>query len=51
MRFADRAINDFKSKEHDQMTPSYLFNDSESKPSVLIDVLSCKENEKVSEQL
>ena len=49
MRFTDRAINDFKSKEHDQMTPSYLFNDSESKPSVLIDVPFCNENEKVSE--
>ena len=33
------------------MIPTYLFNDFESKPIVLIDVPFCYENEKVSKQL
>ena len=33
------------------MIPGYLFNDFESKPIVLIDVLFCNESEKVSKQL
>ena len=33
------------------MIPSYLFNDFELKPIVLIDVPFCDEKEKVSEQL
>ena len=51
MRFVNSVINDFESKEHDQMIPSYLFNDFESKPIVSIDVLFCNENEKVYKQL
>ena len=43
MRFVNSVINDFESKEHDQMIPSYLFND--------FDVLFCNENEKVYKQL
>ena len=30
MRFVNSVINDFKSKDHDPMIPSYLFNDFES---------------------
>ena len=33
------------------MVPSYLFNDFESKPIVLIVALFCNEDEKVSKQL
>ena len=33
------------------MVPSYLFNDFESKPIVLIEVLFCNEDEKVFKQL
>ena len=44
-------INDFGSKEHDQMIPSYLFDDSESKHIALIDVPLSIENEKVSKRL
>ena len=51
MRFLNSAINDFESKEHDSMIPSYLFNDFESKRIVLIDVPFCNENKKVSKQL
>ena len=51
MRFVNSVINDFESKEHDPMIPGYLFNDSESKPIVLIDIPFCNENEKVSKQL
>ena len=51
MRSVNSAINDFGSKEHDPMTPNYLFNDSESTPIVLIDIPFCNENEKVSKQL
>ena len=43
MRFVNRVINDLENKEHDPMTPNYLFNDFEFKPIFLIDV-----NEKVS---
>ena len=31
MRFVNNVINDFESKGHDPMVPSYLFNDFESK--------------------
>ena len=39
MRHVNSVIKDFKSKEHDPMIPNYLFNDFESKPIVLIDIL------------
>ena len=45
MRFRNKVTNDFESKEHDQMIPSYSFNDSRSKSIVLIDVPFCNENE------
>ena len=51
MRFLNSAINDFESKGHDSMIPSYLFNDFESKRIVLIDAPFCNENEKVPKQL
>ena len=51
MRFVYIVINDFESKEHDPMIPSYLVNDFESKPVVLIDFPFCNENEKVSKLL
>ena len=51
MRFVNSVINDFESKEYDPMIPSYLFNDFESKPIVLIDIQFCKENERASKQL
>ena len=51
MRFVNSVINDFESKEHEPMIPNYLFNDSESKPIVLIDIPFCNENERVSKQL
>ena len=51
MRFVNSVINDFERKEHDPMIPNYLFNDSESKPIVLIDIPFYNENEKVSKQL
>ena len=51
MRFVNSVINDFESKEQGPMIPSYLFNDFESKPIILIDVPFCNENEKVSKQL
>ena len=44
-------INDFESKEHDPMISSFLFDNFESKPIVLIDVPFCNKNEKVSKQL
>ena len=43
-------IKDFESNEHEPMISSYLFNDFESKPIVLIDVPFCNKNEKVSKQ-
>ena len=46
-----KQCDDFESGEHDPRIPSYLFNDSESKLIVLIDVPFCNENEKVSKQL
>ena len=51
MRFANSMINDFESKEHDPVIPNCLFNNSESKPIVLIVVSLCKEVEKVSREL
>ena len=48
MRFLNSVINDFESKRHDPMVPSFLFNDFESKPIAVIDVLFCNENENVS---
>ena len=44
-------MNDFESKEYDPLILSYLFNYFELKPTVLIEVLFCKENEKVTKQL
>ena len=51
IRFVNSVINDFENKEHDPRIPSYLFNDFELKPIVLIDIPFCNENEKVSKQL
>ena len=51
MRFVNSVIDDFGSKEHDPMIPSYLFNDFEPKSIILIDVPFCNENEKVFKQL
>ena len=51
MRFGNSVINDFESKEHDPMITNYLFNDFESKPIVLIDILFCNKNERVCRQL
>ena len=39
MRYVNSVIRNFESKEHDPMIPNYLFNDFESKPIVLIDIL------------
>ena len=47
----NKAINDFKSTEHNPVTLIYLFRDFESKPIVLIDVPLWNEKEKVSKQL
>ena len=44
-------MNNFESKEHDLMIPSYLLNDFESKPLALIDVLFSNENEKAFKSL
>ena len=41
-----KQYDDFESGEHDPRIPSYLFNDSESKLIVLIDVPFCNKNEK-----
>ena len=51
MRYVNSVIHDFESKEHDLTIPSYLFDDFESKPIILISVSSCNENEKLSKQL
>ena len=51
MRYVNSVIHDFESKEHDLTIPSYLFDDFESKPTILISVSSCNENEKLSKQL
>ena len=47
MRFVYSVIDDFGSKEHDPMIPSYLFNDFEPKSIVLIDDPFCNEKESV----
>ena len=49
--FVNTVINDFESKNHEPMTPNYLFNDTESKHILLIDILFCNENERVSKHL
>ena len=51
MRYVNSVIHDFESKEHDLTIPSYLFDDFESKPIILISVSSCNENEKLSKEL
>ena len=51
IRFVDSVMNDFESKEYDPLILSYLFNDVELKPTVLIEVPFCNENEKVTKQL
>ena len=51
MRPVNSVTNDFESNEHDPMTPSYLFNDFESKPVALIDIPFYNKNERVSKQL
>ena len=51
MKFVNSVINNFESKEHDPMIPSYLFNDFESKPVVLSDVPFWNEIKKGSKQL
>ena len=45
------VINDFERKEHDLMIHNYLFNDTESKSIVLIDIPFCNENERITKQL
>ena len=51
MRFVNSVVNDSESKEYDPTIPTYLFNDFESKPIVLIDIPFCNENERVFKQL
>ena len=51
VRPVNSVTNDFESNEHDPMTPSYLFNDFESKPVALIDIPFYNKNERVSKQL
>ena len=51
VRFINNVINDFESKGHESITPSYLLKDFESKPIVLIDVPHCTENEKLCQQI
>ena len=48
IRFLNSVTNDFENKEPDLMTPSYLFNDFESKRTVLIDIPFCSKSERVS---
>ena len=45
------VINDFERKEHDPMIHNYLFNYTESKSIVLIDIPFCNENERITKQL
>ena len=42
MRYVNSVIHDFESKEHDLTIPSYLFDDFESKPIILISDLVTK---------
>ena len=54
MAFVNSVINGFESKKYDPMILKYLFNDIEywySKPSFLIGIPFCNENERVSKQL
>ena len=51
MRFVNSVINDFENKEPDPIIPNYFFDDFESKSIVLIDILFCNKNERVSKQL